>query len=194
MSRRIRIVRPRSSMERKSASRSSSSGRRGTAGARCGVARGSGSSARARRPSRTPETSPWRPASFERCMPPAMSPSSGSRRRKSCDGQDRSDDASSQSAMQGADRGGVLSARQQDCWALAWHGGVLSNWTDTMERGGRWADRHGIRLAAAPAAAARRRKLSDTGRGLCLAPRAKEEFVQFFSLAGFFRRALEPRE
>jgi len=114
-------------------------------------------------------------------MPPAMSPSSGGRRRKSCDGQDPGDDTSSQGAMQGA-----------DCWALAWHGGVLSSWTDAMERGGQTAI--GIRLAVAPAAAARRRKLSDTGRGLCLAPRAKEEFVQFFSLAGFFRRALEPRE
>ena len=58
-------------------------------------------------------------------MPPAMSPSSGGRRRKSCDGQDPGDDASSQGAIQGADRGGVLGARQQDCWALAWHGWLL---------------------------------------------------------------------
>ena len=103
----------------------------GSATRRC-----SGSSARARRPSRTPETSPWRPASFKRCMPPAMSPSSGGRRRKSCDGQDPGDDASSQVAIQGADRGGVLGA------GMAWR------------RGKRWTDRHGIRLAAAPAATA----------------------------------------
>jgi len=54
-----------------------------------------------------------------------MSPSSGGRRRKSCDGQDPGDDASSQGAIQGADRGGVLGARQQDWWALAWHGWLL---------------------------------------------------------------------
>ena len=79
-----------------------------------------------------------------------MSLSSGGRRRKSCDGQDPSDDASSLGAMQGADRGGVLSARQQDCWALAWHGGVLSSWTDTMERGGQTAMESGWLLLLLP--------------------------------------------
>jgi len=120
-----------------------------------------------------------------------MSPSSGGRHRKSCDGQDPGDDASAQGAIQGADRGGVLGARQQDCWALAT--GMAWRRLKQLDRhhGKRWADRHGIRLAAAPAAAARRRKWSATGRGLCLARRAKEEFVQVFSLAVFFRRALE---
>jgi len=64
-------------------------------------------------------------------MPPAMSPSSGGRRRKSCDGQDPGDDASSQGAMQGA-----------DCWALAWHGGV--------ERGGQIAMESDLLLLLLP--------------------------------------------
>jgi len=72
-------------------------------------------------------------------MPPAMSPSTGGRRRKSCDGQDPGDDASSQGAMQGA-----------DCWALAWHGGVLSSWTDAMERGGQTAMESGWLLLLLP--------------------------------------------
>ena len=72
-------------------------------------------------------------------MPPAMSPSSGGRRRKSCDGQDPGDDASFHGAMQGA-----------DCWALAWHGGVLSSWTDAMERGGQTAMESGWLLLLLP--------------------------------------------
>ena len=68
-------------------------------------------------------------------MPPAMSPSSGGRRRKSCDGQDPGDAASYQGAIQGADRGGVIGMRQQDCWALAWHGGVERGGQTAMESG-----------------------------------------------------------
>ena len=55
-------------------------------------------------------------------------------------------------AVEGADRGG---ARHATAGPLAWHGGVVSSWTDAMERGGQ-ADLHGIRPAAAPAAVARR--------------------------------------
>ena len=55
-------------------------------------------------------------------------------------------------AVEGADRHG---ARRATAGPLAWHGGVVSSWTDAMERGGQ-ADLHGIRPAPAPAAVARR--------------------------------------